>query len=76
MTIKKRIVVWYTLWMGLLAILLMAAVVSASDILVRREAMEDLAEEVDDAMEDAWMYDGRLVIDDIDFYDDGPDIRP
>ena len=71
MTIKKRIVVWYTLWMGLLAILLMAAVVSASDILVRREAMEDLAEEVDDAMEDAWMYDGRLVIDDIDFYDDG-----
>ena len=39
MTIKKRIVVWYTLWMGLLAILLMAAVVSASDILVRREAM-------------------------------------
>ena len=71
MTIKKRIVIWYTIWMAFLVIIASVILFSASGIFARREALSDLEEVVHDAREDIYVRDGRIWTDDLDFFDDG-----
>ncbi len=71
MTIKKKIVVWYTIWMALLVAITAIALFSGSGILLRREIVEDLEEAVHDALSDIGYSDGRIWLDDMEFYDDG-----
>ena len=49
MTIKKRIVIWYTLWMSALAVLMVVLIISGSGYLMSRQAIADLEEEVNDS---------------------------
>lgn len=72
MTIKKRIVIWYTIWMALLVVIASAVLLSGSGALIRREAIAEMEETVHDAAEDIRIRAGHLVFDDdIDFFDDG-----
>ena len=71
MTIKKKIVVWYTIWMALLVAITAIALFSGSGILLRREIVEDLEEAVHDALGDIGYSDGRIWLDGMEFYDDG-----
>ena len=71
MTIKKRIVIWYTLWMALLVIAAAVVFVSASGVMMQREVIKNLEEVVHDAAEDIRIRNGRLFWDDVDFFDDG-----
>lgn len=71
MTIKKRIVVWYTLWMAALAVLMLLVVVSTGSYLARRQASNDLVEEVHDVLDDVQGRGGRLRLDELDEFDDG-----
>ena len=73
MTIKKRIVIWYTIWMAVLVAIASAVLLSGSGALMRREAMADLEETVHDAAEDIRIgRDGRVRLDDdMEFFDDG-----
>ncbi len=71
MTIKKRIVIWYTIWMSFLVIVTLVILLSGSGMLVRREAIADLEEAVNDAAEDIWIRNGRVITDDVSFFDDG-----
>lgn len=71
MTIKKRIVIWYTIWMAFLVIITLLVLFSGGGAIVRREAIENLEEAVNDAAEDIMVRDGRIRMDDVSFYDDG-----
>ena len=73
MTIKKRIVIWYTIWMAVLVAIASVVLLSGSGALMRREAMADLEETVHDAAEDIRTgRDGRVRLDDdMEFFDDG-----
>ena len=72
MTIKKRIVIWYTVWMALLVGIAAAVLFSASGALLRRELIEELEEAIYDAAEDIMvMGDEVRFDDDLDFFDDG-----
>lgn len=67
MGIKKKIVLWYTLWMAVLCALLLYTVFRSSDFLLSSEVREDLVEAVADAVEDYSESRGRKM----DIYDDG-----
>ncbi len=71
MTIKKRIVIWYTLMMAVLGAIMVAAIVSASGIMLRQEALSDLREAVSDASEDIRWRSGNPDFHDVDFFDEG-----
>lgn len=71
MTIKKRIVIWYTIWMAFLVLVTVAVLFSGSGALVRREAFGNLEEVVNDAIEDIRIRNGRILLDDVEFFDDG-----
>ena len=71
MTIKKRIVIWYTIWMAFLVIITLLVLFSGGGAIARREAIENLEEAVNDAAEDIRVRDGRIRMDDVSFYDDG-----
>ena len=71
MTIKKRIVIWYTIWMTLLVVITFAVFFSLSGVMVERRAIRTLEEAVHDAADDIRVRDGRIRYDDIDFFDDG-----
>lgn len=65
--IKKKIVIWYTVWMAVLCAILLYTVFLSSDFLLSFEIQEDLVEAVMDARKDYIGSDGRKM----DFFDDG-----
>ena len=72
MTIRKRIVIWYTVWMSLLVIVASALYIYGSGILLRHESEVDLEERVYDALGSVWYADGVLrLADNLEFVDDG-----
>ena len=71
MTIKKRIVIWYTVWMAVLAAIMLSIVISGSEYLLRRGMMEDMLEEIQDAAEDIIVHNGQVYADPDGFFDDG-----
>ena len=72
MTIKQRIVIWYTIWMAVLVVIAFVVLLSAGGAMIRHETISELEEAVYDASEDIWTRDGRIIVDDdIDYIDDG-----
>lgn len=73
MTIKKRIVIWYTVWMAFIAVMMMAVIISASGVILQREIIADLEDNVHDLAGDMFVRNGSVLFDDddIDFFDDG-----
>lgn len=71
MTIKKRIVIWYTLWMSALAVLMVVLIISGSGYLMSRQAIADLEEEVNDSAAELFRRSGRIDTDELDEFDDG-----
>ncbi len=72
MTIKKRIVIWYTLWMAVLVAIAFVIMLSAGGAMLRYEAISELEEAVHDAAEDVRVRNGNIMVDDdFDFIDDG-----
>ncbi len=71
MTIKKKIVIWYTIWMTVLVIVAALILFSLSGVMVERSSIRNLEEVVHDAAEDVWVRDGRVRTDDLDYFDDG-----
>ena len=70
-SIRRRIVVWYTLWLLLIVTAVMAFVFSRSGAAVERISREMLTERIQDSLEELSFKHGRLEIDDIEPYDDG-----
>lgn len=71
MTIKKKIVIWYTIWMALLAVILIFVIFVSSGTMMRREMVSELEEAVHDAYDDLEWRRGQYDFDEIDEYDDG-----
>ena len=71
MTIKKKIVIWYTIWMALLAVILLFVIFVSSGTMMRREMVSELEEAVHDAYDDLEWRRGQYDFDEIDEYDDG-----
>lgn len=71
MTLKKKIVIWYTAWMAVIAVVVAVTIVATSDILARRQAYNDLIEGVHDALGDMRGRGGRIDLDEVDEFDDG-----
>ena len=71
MTIKKRIVIWYTVWMALLVGIAAAVLFSASGALLRREIIGELEEAIYDAAGDIIVKGDEVRFDDdLDFFDE------
>lgn len=62
LSLKGRIIIWFTIWMTVLISFVILLFISASDFLSRRSLEEDLAEAVAEAAEEPH---------DVDAYDDG-----
>ncbi len=72
MTIKNRIVIWYTIWMAVLAAIMLSVVLSGSGYILQREARSELEENVQEAAEDIEFYrDGSISLEEVEFFDDG-----
>ena len=71
MTSKKKIVIWYTIWMALLAVILIFVIFVSSGTMMRREMVSELEEAVHDAYDDLEWRRGQYDFDEIDEYDDG-----
>ena len=72
LSIKKTIVLWYTLWMVMLASLIILLLISGSSFLVERRSRMLLSEIVHDAADDIEIEDGEVEIDDdIKAFDEG-----
>ncbi|HIV98935.1 MAG TPA: HAMP domain-containing histidine kinase [Candidatus Ornithospirochaeta avicola] len=71
MTIKKRIIIWYSIWMSIIILALLALALSFGDYFLRREASDDLADAISDAFKDISIRRGEVYLDDIDYFDDG-----
>ena len=64
LSLKKKIVLWYTLWMILLVSLIIFFLVSGSSFLMERRSRMLLCEKVHDAADDIEWEDGGIEIDD------------
>ncbi len=72
LTIKKRIVLWYTVWMLILLAGVLTLLLLSGDLVMARRAKQNLQEVVSDAVDEIEYEHGRLKIDDdISFFDDG-----
>ena len=71
MTVKRKIVLWYTLWIFLMLIVLGASLIAGGGILSDRNAREAVNDAVSDILDDVEVRRGRLTVDESDFYDDG-----
>lgn len=71
-SVKLRIAVWLTLLMGLLAVLLLAFLLSISKVVAAQSSMSQLSQTVRSNLSQTGMDNGRLVLgDSFSFYQDG-----
>lgn len=72
LSIRKRIVIWYTVWMVAIVSLILAALSSGSGMLVERRTKALLTEKVHGRAEEIEVSQGRISIgEDISFFEDG-----
>ena len=72
LSIKKRIVIWYTVWMVAIISLILAALSSSSGMLVERRTKALLTGKVHERAEEIEVSQGSIRIDeDISFFEDG-----
>lgn len=72
LSIKKKIVLWYTLWMILLVSLVIVFFISGSSFLMERRSRSLLSEKVHDVADEIELDDGAIEIDDdVRAFDEG-----
>ena len=71
LSVRHRIVIWYTLWMVILIVLVFIAVFSGSSYLVERRTKAVVVRAVNEAVDGIEYSDGWLDFDDVDFRRNG-----